>query len=99
MSELDLVAYHCPQCGGNVAVVSASENVACQHCGCVLRIEGERRRPPPEPARRPERPPPFVPPREPTFTSRELGRYQVTLLRQSIREDASEAMVWVPLDE
>ncbi len=102
MGELELVAYHCPQCGGNVTATASAENVRCEHCGCVLRVEGKKQEAPPPPPPRPkqpERPPPFVPPREPTVVTRELGRFEVTLLRQSIRPDPTEAMIWVPLDE
>lgn len=101
MSQLELVAYHCPQCGGNVKIDSLVANVTCAHCGCVLKVEPQRAEKPERKQRagEKERPPAFLPPREPTVVTRELGRFQVTLLRQSIREDAREAMVWVPLDE
>ncbi len=101
MSQLELVAYHCPQCGGNVKIDSLVANVKCLHCDCVLKVEPKRADPSEKKprSRGADKPPPFLPPREPTVVTKELGRYDVTLLRQSITETAGEAMVWVPLDE
>ncbi|MEZ0229738.1 MAG: hypothetical protein ACAI25_14015 [Planctomycetota bacterium] len=102
MSQLELVAYHCPQCGGNVKIDSLVANVKCLHCDCVLKVEPKRPEPAekrPARARGDDKPPPFLPPREPTVVTRELGRFEITILRQSITESAREAMVWVPLDQ
>jgi len=100
--ELRLVAYQCPQCGGSVEIPSAGAILNCAYCAAAIRIEGrtapDRPQPPPR-SGRPPRADAFAPPRQPTLSEHEFGRFQVTILRQAIHAAPREAMRWLPLDE
>lgn len=101
--ELRLVAYQCPQCGGSVEVPTSGSTLTCAYCAAAIRIEGRPEpaaaKPSPGSRARPPRPEAFSPPRAPTLSEHEFGRFQVTILRQAIHADPREAIRWLPLDE
>jgi hypothetical protein len=99
---MELIVHRCPQCGAPVTVpVARDQAIRCEHCGCSLRLEAPAApKPSPPPARtRREEEPAFLPRGEAALCALTLGRFEVALLRQAIRDDPVEAMVFLPLEK